>query len=212
MAGAEQSFLDELAEEMGKDPIDFRLGLLKRAQEDPVGQTNDYDAARYAGVLELVKENSSWGQTEAEVHRGVAAYFCHNTYAAHVLDLKMLNGKPVVQKVTCALDCGIVVNPDAATNMAEGAIVDGIGNALYGELTFKDGVPQKNNFHQYRMIRMSEAPRDIEVHFVQNEIDPTGMGEPPFPPIFGALANALYRATGRRHYSQPFIGEGISLG
>jgi isoquinoline 1-oxidoreductase beta subunit len=212
MAGAEQSFLDELAEEMGKDPIEFRLGLLKRAQENPVGKSKDYDAARYAGVLELVREKSSWGQTDTEVHRGVSAYFCHNTYAAHVLDLTVQQGKPVVQKVTCALDCGIVVNPDAATNMAEGAITDGIGNALFGELTFKDGVPQKSNFHQYRMIRMSEAPKDIKVHFVQNEIDPTGMGEPPFPPIFGALANALYRATDKRLYHQPFIGEEISLG
>jgi isoquinoline 1-oxidoreductase beta subunit len=212
MAGAEQSFLDELAEEMGKDPFEFRLELLKRAMENPVGQSNDYDAARYAGVLELVREKSGWGQNGDDVYRGVSAYFCHNTYVAHVLDLTVQNGKPVVQKVTCAIDCGIVVNPDAATNMAEGAITDGIGNAFYGELTFKDGVPQKNNFHQYRMIRMSEAPKAIDVHFVQNEIDPTGMGEPPFPPIFGALANALYRATDRRHYQQPFLGEAISLG
>ena len=89
--------------------------------------------------------------------------------------------------------------------MAEGGIVDGIGNAFYGEMTFKDGVPQKNNFHQYRMIRMSEAPKEIEVHFVQNEIDPTGLGEPTFPPVFGALANALYQATGKRMYHQPFL-------
>ena len=212
MAGAEQSFLDELAMEMGKDPIEFRLELLKRAQEDPVGQKNDYNAARYAGVLELVREKSGWGQNDTNLHRGVSAYFCHNSYVAHVLDLTMQNGKPVVEKVTCAIDCGIVVNPDAATNMAEGGITDGIGNALYGEMTFKDGVPQKNNFHQYRMIRMSEAPKEIEVHFVQNEIDPTGLGEPPFPPVFGALANAMYKATGTRYYHQPFLGEGISLG
>lgn len=212
MAAAEQSFLDEIAEEMGKDPIEFRLELLKRAQENPVGNTNDYDADRYAGVLELVREKSGWGQNDASLHRGVSAYFCHNSYAAHVLDLTIQNGKPVVERVTCAIDCGIVVNPDAAINMAEGGITDGIGNAFYGEMTFKDGVPQKNNFHQYRMIRMSEAPKAIEVHFVQNENDPTGLGEPPFPPVFGAVANALYKATGTRHYHQPFFGEGISLG
>ena len=83
--------------------------------------------------------------------------------------------------------------------------MDGIGNALFGELTFKDGVPEKNNFHQYRMIRMSEAPKKIDVHFVQNEIDPTGLGEPTFPPVFGALANALYKARGERLYHQPFM-------
>jgi isoquinoline 1-oxidoreductase beta subunit len=78
-------------------------------------------------------------------------------------------------------------------------------------MTFKDGVPDKNNFHTYRMIRMSEAPKEIDVHFVQNDIDPTGMGEPTFPPVFGALANALYRATGERVYQQPFFGEGQKL-
>lgn len=207
MAGAEQAFLDELAEAMDKDPIEFRLELLKRAEQNPVGEQNDYDAGRYAGVLELLREKAAWGQNKANVHRGVSAYFCHNSYAAHVLDLTNENGKPVVQNVCCAIDCGIVVNPDAAKNMAEGAIIDGIGNAFYGELTFQDGVPQKKNFDQYQMIRMADAPKGIDVHFVQNEIAPTGMGEPPFPPIFGALANALYKATGRRHYQQPFISK-----
>ena len=211
MAGAEQAFLDELAEAMGKDPIEFRLELLNRAKQDPVGEQNDYDAERYAGVLELLREKAKWGQEDESVSRGVSAYFCHNSYAAHVLELTIEKGKPTVQKVCCAIDCGIVVNPDAARNMAEGAIIDGIGNAFFGELTFKDGVPQKNNFDQYRMIRMAEAPKEIEVHFVQNEIAPTGMGEPPFPPIFGALANALYKASGQRHYQQPFISNGPPL-
>ncbi len=206
MAGAEQSFLDEIAEAAGKDPIQFRLDLLQRAAENPVGEKNDYDAERYAGVLKLVREKSNWDQTPSNVSRGVSAYFCHSTYAAHILDLTLEEGKPVVQKVCCAIDCGIVVNPDAAKNMAEGAITDGIGNALYGELTFKDGAPEKKNFDTYRMIRMGEAPKEIEVHFVQNEINPTGMGEPPFPPIFGALSNAIYKASGKRHYQQPFLG------
>ena len=72
--------------------------------------------------------------------------------------------------------------------------------------------PEKNNFHQYRMIRHSEVPREIDVHFVKNEIDPTGMGEPPFPPIFAALTNAIYKATRKRHYNQPLMGEEIKLG
>lgn len=212
MAGAEQSFLDEVAEAAGKDPIQFRLDLLQQAKDKPVGEENDYDAERYAGVLELVREKAAWGQNQANVHRGVSAYFCHNTYAAHVLDLTIEKGKPVVQKVCCAIDCGIVVNPDAAKNMAEGAITDGIGTAFYGELTFADGVPEKKNFDKYRMIRMGEAPKAIEVHFVQNEIAPTGMGEPPYPPIFGAVANALFKATGERQYDQPFLGDKQVLG
>jgi isoquinoline 1-oxidoreductase beta subunit len=204
-AAAEQSFLDELAEAMGKDPIDLRLELLKRAKENPVGKNNEYDADRYAGVLKLIREKSGWNKPENKKYsRGVAAYFCHNSYAAHVVDMLERNGSPYVERVFSAMDCGIVVNPDAAANMVQGAVVDGIGNSLYGALTHKDGVPMQRNFSQYRIIRFHEAPKKIEVHFVQNDIDPTGLGEPPFPPVFGAVANALYKSTGKRFYNQPF--------
>ncbi len=205
-AAAEQSFLDELAEAMGKDPIDFRLELLKRAKENPVGKNNDYDADRYASVLKLVKEKSGWDKPENKKYsRGVAAYFCHASYVAHVVDMVMRDGQPYVERVTSAADCGIVINPDAAINMVEGAVVDGIGNALYGGLTHKNGATEQKNFSQYRVIRHHEVPKKIDVHFVQNDIDPTGLGEPPFPPVFGAVANALYKSTGKRFYDQPFI-------
>jgi isoquinoline 1-oxidoreductase subunit beta len=207
-AAAEQSFLDEVAEAMGKDPIQLRLDLLKRAKENPVGKNNEYDAGRYVGVLELLKEKSGWGKPEnAGKKRGVAAYFCHNSYAGHVVDMVMRDGKPYIEQVTSAVDCGVVINPDAAINMVQGAVVDGIGNALYGALTHKDGVAEQSNFHNYRMIRHNEAPKKIEVHFVQNDIDPTGLGEPPFPPVFGAVANALYKTMGKRFYNQPFKSE-----
>lgn len=207
-AAAEQSFLDEVAEAMGKDPIEFRLELLKRAKDNPVGKNNEYDPARYAGVLELVREKSNWNKAGNEkYHRGVAAYFCHNSYAAHVVDMVTRDGQPYVERVFSAMDCGIVINPDAAANMVQGAVVDGIGNAFYGALTHKDGAAQQTNFDKYRMIRHNEAPKKIEVHFVQNDIDPTGLGEPPFPPVFGAVANALYKNKGRRFYNQPFQQE-----
>src|SRR5690606_18271624 len=202
-----------VAELADKDPIEFRLELLERAKKNPVGEQNDYDPGRYAGVLELVREKAGWSKNSSNLHRGVSAYFCHNTYVAEVVDLTMKENKPIVEKVYAAVDCGVVVNPDAAANMAEGGIVDGIGNALYGEMPFKDGVPQKSNFDRYRMIRSSEVPKAIEVHFVKNEHDPTGLGEPLFPPIFAALANALYKATGTREYNQPFLqGEKVPLG
>lgn len=207
-AAAEQSFLDELAELMGKDPIEMRLEMLKKAKESPVGKNNEYDANRYAGVLELVKEKSGWKNAkDGKYSRGVAAYFCHNSYAAHVVDMVTKDGQPYVEQVFSAVDCGVVVNPDAAMNMVQGAVVDGIGNAFYGALTHKDGVAEQSNFHNYRMIRHNEAPQKIDVHFVQNEIDPTGLGEPPFPPIFGAVANAMYQNTGKRHYNQPFLND-----
>lgn len=207
-AAAEQSFLDEVAEAMGKDPIELRLEMLKRAKENPVGKNNDYDASRYMGVLELLKEKSGWGKPEnAGKKRGVAAYFCHNSYAGHVVDMVVKDGQPYVEHVTSAVDCGVVVNPDAARNMVQGAVIDGIGNAFYGALTHKDGAAEQNNFHNYRMIRYNEAPKKIDVHFVENDIDPTGLGEPPFPPVFGAVANALFKTTGKRYYNQPFTKE-----
>tara|TARA_R110002074_G_scaffold197610_9_gene364920 strand:- start:14332 stop:15576 length:1245 start_codon:yes stop_codon:yes gene_type:complete len=205
MASAEQSFLDEVAEAAGKDPIDFRLELLENARTNPVGERNDYDAERYAGVLKLVQEKSNWTTKKEGVGKGVSAYFCHNSYAAQVMEIKWENDTPVIEKVTCAVDCGIVINLDAAINLCEGGIVDGIGNALYGEQTFENGVPQKSNFDSYRMIRMSEAPKEIDIHFVKSDIDPTGLGEPSFPPTFAAVANALYKANGKRYYHQPFL-------
>lgn len=207
-ASAEQSFLDEVAEAAGKDPIDFRLELLQRAQSNPVGETNDYDAERYAGVLKLVKKNSGWGTAAKEnLKRGVAAYFCHNSYVANVVDVEMDGKTPVIKDVYVAVDCGIVINPDAATNLAEGGTVDGIGNALYGQITFVDGVPQQDNFDRYRLIRHHESPKNIHVDFVKNDVAPTGMGEPPLPPVQAALANAIYSASGKRLYHQPFINE-----
>lgn len=204
IAGAEQSFLDELAEEMEKDPIEFRLELLKRAETNPVGENNDYDPKRYAGVLELVRDKSNWSNVPNGISRGVSAYFCHNSYVAEVVDISIKDNQPVVENVFAAVDCGIVVNPDAAANMGEGAIVDGIGNAFFGEMAFENGVPTKKNFDKYRMIRHSEAPKKIEVHFVDNNEEPTGLGEPLFPPVFAALGNSLYKATGKRLYEQPF--------
>ena len=192
---------------MGQDPIQFRLDMLKRAESDPVGEDNDYDPKRYAGVLKVAKEKSGWENGRSGLSRGVSAYYCHNSYVAQVLDMSIKGNEPLIDKVTCVVDCGIVVNPDAAKNMVEGGTIDGIGHALYSEMTFKDGAPQKNNFDTYELIRHKQAPKTVDVHFIDNGIDPTGLGEPPFPPVQGALANALYKATGKRFYKQPFINE-----
>lgn len=212
IAGAEQAFLDEVAEAVGKDPIDFQLELFERAQQQPVGKDNDYDPERYAGVLRLVREKSGWDTPRSGVHRGVAAYYCHNSYVAQVVDIVLKDNRPVIDKVWCAVDCGIVVNPVGALNQIEGGIIDGIGHAMYSQMTFADGKPAQRNFHNYRLIRHSEAPRAIEVFFVENGIDPTGLGEPSLPPVIGALANALFKATGQRVYSQPFANAVEVLG
>lgn len=210
-AAAEQSFIDELAEAADKDPIEFRLELFDRAIKNPVGEDNDYDPERYAGVLKLVREKSHWGKDVRGIHRGVAAYYCHNSYVAQVVDLvKVVNLENdsvsiKIDKVWCAVDCGIVVNREGAINQVEGGIIDGLGHAMYSQMTFEDGVPDQDNFNDYHLIQNSEAPSNIEVFFVESNIHPTGLGEPPLPPVMGALANALYRATGTRHYNQPFM-------
>ncbi|MFY0627473.1 MAG: molybdopterin-dependent oxidoreductase [Reichenbachiella sp.] len=204
IAGVEQAFLDEVAELAGKDPIDFRLELFDRAINNPIGEKNDYDPKRYAGVLKLIREKSGWGNEMPGVYRGVSAYYCHNSYVAQIVDLEKNDGEINIKKVWCAVDCGIVVNMEGALNQIEGGIIDGIGHAMYSGLTFQNGQPEQNNFHNYRLIRHSEAPTDIETFFVDNGIDPTGLGEPSLPPVIGALANAMYKATGQRFYHQPF--------
>lgn len=212
-AGAEQSFLDEVAELAGKDPIDFRLELFDKAINNPVGDKYEYDAERYAGVLRLVKEKADWGTETPGVHRGVAAYFCHNSYVAQVMDVVVQNGEPKVKKVWCAVDCGIVINKEGAANIIQGGVIDGIGHSMYSELKFENGSPVHKNFNTYKLIRHNQAPEAIEVFFVENDISPTGLGEPGLPPATGALASALYKATGKRQYNQPFSAQPeISLG
>tara|TARA_B110000196_G_C21146250_1_gene666756 strand:+ start:1040 stop:3241 length:2202 start_codon:yes stop_codon:yes gene_type:complete len=212
-AGAEQSFIDEVAEAAKKDPIDFRLELFDKAINNPVGEKYSYEAERYAGVLKLVKEKSNWGIGDSILNKGVAAYFCHDSYVAVVIEVVLNENQPKVKKVWCAVDCGIVINKEGATNMIEGRIIDGIGHAMYSELKFDNGSSIHKNFDTYNFIRHDQSPSEIEVFFVQNEISPTGLGEPSLPPAVGALANALYKATGSRLYHQPFVKQlQMSLG
>lgn len=203
LAFAEQSFLDEVAEIIGQDPVQFRLDLLEQARNQPTGELH-YDIDKFVGVIKLAAEKSNWGKLPEEVHQGFSAYYSHNTYVAEVANVIMKDGKPIVDKVVAVADCGIVVNPVGAINQMEGGVIDGIGHAMFGDFSFIDGKPKDNNFNTFRLIRMHESPT-VEVHFVNSENDPTGLGEPSLPPAGGALANALYRATGERLYSQPFV-------
>ncbi len=212
LAYAEQSFFDELADQLSKDPVDLRMELYEAAI--PVAEEDDnieYEPKRMQGVLQLAVEKSGYGNKPSNVHQGVSVYYSHNTHVAEIADVVVENGTPRVVKVTCAVDCGILVNPIAAKNQVEGGIIDGIGHAMYGELSFDNGKPSADNFNRYRLIRNMEAP-EIDVHFVDSKVDPTGLGEPSLPPAGGAVANALYRATGKRIYKQPFVKELEVLG
>lgn len=210
LAYAEQSFFDEVASELGQDPVQFRLDLFAKAKENPVGDLQ-YDVDKSIGVIKLAAEKAGWGKAPEGVFQGFSTYYSHNTYVAEVADVVMQGNTPVVKKVTCAIDCGIVVNPLAAINQVQGGVIDGIGHAMFGDFSFEEGQPQARNFDKYRLIRMREAP-EVEVHFVKSNNDPTGLGEPALPPAGGAIANAIAKATGKRFYRQPFVKEQIVLG
>ena len=204
LAFAEQSFLDEVALAAGKDPVQFRLELLNKAKTNPVGPVR-YDIDRMIGVINLAAEKAKWG-TKKDVSQGFSVYFSHASYVAIVAEAVTKNNKPQVTKIYAATDCGEVVSLSGARQQVIGGIVDGFGHAMFGKLSFKDGVPEQNNYNKYRLIRMKEVP-EVEAHFVDNGLDPTGLGEPSLPPTSGAVANAIFKATGKRIKNQPFIDE-----
>tara|TARA_R110000850_G_scaffold87600_3_gene188261 strand:- start:4278 stop:6260 length:1983 start_codon:yes stop_codon:yes gene_type:complete len=202
LAFAEQSFFDELAETMEVDRIQLRLDLLEKVK-GTTDERIEYSPERMQNVIKVAVDKSGWGKKEEGVFQGFAAYYCHNSHVAEVADVEIENGKPVVKKVTCVVDCGIVVNPLGAKNQIEGGVIDGVGHAMYGDLTFLDGQPQSQNYDKYRLIRMGEFPV-VESHLIQNDLAPTGLGEPTLPPAGAAVANALKAATGNRFTQQPF--------
>lgn len=206
LAFAEQAFLDEVAVAAGKDPVQFRLELLAKAKKQPVGDIR-YDIDRMETVIKMAAEKSGWGKKK-DVHQGFSVYFSHASYVAQVAEVVMKAGLPQVKKIYAVSDCGQVVSLNGAQHQVMGGIVDGLGHAMYSKLTFREGAADQNNFNSYRLIRMKEVP-EIETHFVDNGIDPTGLGEPALPPTGGAVANAIYKATGKRLRNQPFIEEDV---
>lgn len=207
LAFAEQSFLDEVAEAAGKDPVQFRLELLDKARRQLVGKKS-YDIDRMEKVIRTVAEKAGWGQKKPGIFQGFSVYFSHASYVAQVCEVAMKDGKPTVKKIYAISDCGEVINSSGALQQVMGAIVDGYGHAMFGKLSFDAGKPMQNNFNNYRLIRMKEIP-EIDASFVENGKDPTGLGEPALPPTGGAVANALYKAVGKRIRRQPFMEDAL---
>ncbi len=203
MAYVAESFMDEVCLAIKKDPVAFRLELFKKAKEAPVGRIN-YDPDKYKSVVELVAKISNWGTTPQGVFRGFATWYSFGSYAAQVVEVKMIDGKPRIVKVYCAVHCGRVINLSGAENQIQGAIVDGINHAMFPKVTFVDGAVEESNFHLYKFLRMKDAPLDIDVKFVESDEAPTGLGEPALPPVAAAVANAIFAATGKRLRKLPF--------
>ena len=184
-AYAGEVFIDEVAEAAGADPVEFRLGLLT-------------DKPRHAEVLRLAAEKAGWGKPLPEGrHHGVAVHESFASFVAQVAEVSVDGGDIRVHRVVCAVDCGTAINPDTIRAQIEGGIGFGLGAIMSEEITLTGGEVDQGNFDSYEPLRIDAMP-EVEVHIVQSDAPPTGVGEPGVPPIGPAVANAVFRATGRR--------------
>ena len=198
-AFAAHCFLNELAELNKKDPIDFYLEFLGPPRMVPVVGEFAYDAGRMRTVVEKVRQNSSWDTPLPEGQgRGFAAHRQAGSFVAEVVTVEVdQNNQLKLLRVDAVVDCGFVVNPSGAEAQVEGAILEGLCAALYGEVTIDNGASVQSNFHDYQWIRLGEVP-EMHVEFIKSDGPPRGLGEPPLPPAAPALTNAIYAATGKR--------------
>ncbi|PYN71478.1 MAG: xanthine dehydrogenase family protein molybdopterin-binding subunit [Candidatus Rokuibacteriota bacterium] len=200
---AVETFIDELAQLAKVDAVQFRLGMLK-------------DAPRLANVLKMVADRAGWGKPlPANTGLGIACVTAQEkkdpTWTASAIQARVdpQSGKVTVEKVVCAVDCGIIVNPDGARSQVEGSLLFGISNALKERITIENGQPVQSNFHDYHLLRMNEVPDVVEVHFVKSKEYPTGLGEPGTTTVAPALSNAIFAATGARVRSVPFLPDRV---
>ncbi|MBV8342359.1 MAG: xanthine dehydrogenase family protein molybdopterin-binding subunit, partial [Gammaproteobacteria bacterium] len=194
MAFSKEVMIDELAEAAGRDPVEFRLALLGKHP-------------RHAGALKLAAEKAGWDtpfRKERGRGRGVAVHESFGSVVAQVAEVTVSGDKITVDRVVCAVDCGIAVTPDVIRAQMQSGIGYGLSAALYGKITLTDGHVDQSNFHQYQVLRINDMPRIIEVYVVPSTNPPSGVGEPGTPPIAPAVANAVRAATGVRLHTLPF--------
>jgi isoquinoline 1-oxidoreductase beta subunit len=191
-AFAVESFIDEAAHAAGVDAFTFRRKLLDK---NP----------RMKAVLELAADKAGWNTPlPAGRGRGIAVAEAFKSYVAQVAEVSVdKGGRVTVDRVVCAVDCGTAINPDIIAAQMEGGIGFGLGAALFGAITLKDGRVEQDNFNSYRVLRINEMPR-VEVHIMPSAEPPTGVGEPGVAPVGPAVANAIFAATGKRHRVLPF--------
>lgn len=187
-----ETMVDELAHTAGQDPVAYRRKLLQKSP-------------RHLAALNLAAEKAEWNKKLPEGrYKGIAVHEAFGSYVAQVAEISIDNGKPRVHKVTCAIDCGLAVNPDGVKAQMESGIIFGLTMALYGELTIEKGQLQQSNFYDYRIARMNETP-EIDVYIVDSNEKMGGAGECAVPPTAPAIANAIFAATGKRIYNLPIM-------
>ena len=194
--------MDMAAEAAGRDPLDFRLALL---------EGDDPDRQRLAGVLRLAAEKAGWGTPlKGNQGRGIAVHKSFNSYVAEVVEVSVNDGAVKIEKITCAVDCGVAVNPDVVRAQMEGGIGYGLGAVMRNRISFTGGEVDQSNFPDYEPLRITDIG-SIDVHIVASSAPPTGVGEPGLPPAGPALANAIHAATGKRVTMLPMADNGVSF-
>jgi len=201
-----QSFMDEIALAGGRDPLEFRLDLLKQRY----GET-DFNTERAAGTLKLATKNANWGRKMGPNQgQGLAFHFDHGAYVAFVAEVTAQpSGQFKVDQVYAAADAGPVLNRSGADNQVEGGFIDALSTSFL-EISFTNGATDQSNFSNYNLLRMNQAP-SISVDYVQSDYSPTGLGEPPIAPATPAVTNALFAASGKRVRSMPLGKEGLYI-
>jgi isoquinoline 1-oxidoreductase beta subunit len=191
-----ETMMDELAAAAGQDPLAFRLALLGKSE-------------RAAGVLKLAAAKAGWGKPmRTGVAQGIAVHESFGSFVAQVAEVSMRGGKVKVERVVCAVDCGVAVNPDVVRAQMEGCIGFALGALYYGEVAIKNGRAVQRNFDTYKSLRIHEMPK-VEVHIVPSTAAPTGVGEPGVPPLAPAVANAVAKLGGPRIRRLPFAPAGL---
>lgn len=185
-----EGFMDELAEAAGEDPVAYRL---RHLNGNP----------RQRRTLEMLADKANWGSpSQPGYSQGVSSHPSFQSYVSQLAEISIRDGQIQVHRVVCVVDCGTVVNPDIVRMQMESGIIFGLTAALYGNISFEGGEVEQSNFHDYPLMRLHESPI-IEVHIVDSDAEPTGVGEPGVPPVAAAVANAVFRATGKRLRSLP---------